>query len=176
MPPLALANAFFLGRHHPLFREATLATRMLASSARLIMRQLFLGRGANDEVHKGMTGNTVLLVQPAPGYEQMLPNMNALTEGMVVLLCKSADDVSKAQVLVVDREQYRALVQHRKQVCPVFVDIIINASAIDHLPDSAGPDVVAQSAQAMPEASAVKKNDARACESYSHVRPTRTPR
>ena len=41
MSPLALANGFFLGRHHPLFREATLATRMLASSARLLMRQLF---------------------------------------------------------------------------------------------------------------------------------------
>jgi len=51
MPPLALANALFGGRHHPLFREATLATRMLASSARLIMRQLFLGRGSDDEVH-----------------------------------------------------------------------------------------------------------------------------
>ena len=52
MPPLALANSFFGGRHHPKFREASLATRMLASSARLIMRQLFLGRGADDEVHK----------------------------------------------------------------------------------------------------------------------------
>ena len=38
MPPLALANGFWLGRHHPMFREATLATRMLASSARLVMR------------------------------------------------------------------------------------------------------------------------------------------
>ena len=71
MPPLALANAFFLGRHHPVFREATLATRMLASSARLVMRQLFLGRGAQEELHKGMTGNTMLISQPSPGYQQV---------------------------------------------------------------------------------------------------------
>ena len=93
MPPLALANDFFLGRHHPVFREATLATRMLASSARLLMRQLFLGRGASDEAHKGMTGNTMLIAQPTPSYDQVLPNMNTLTDGMVVLFCKSSDDV-----------------------------------------------------------------------------------
>ena len=73
MPPLALSNDLWLGRHHPLFREATLATRMLASSARLLMRQLFLGRGAPEDVHKGMTGNTVLIAQPAPSYAQVLP-------------------------------------------------------------------------------------------------------
>ena len=32
MPPLALANSNFGGRHPPLFREATIASRMLASS------------------------------------------------------------------------------------------------------------------------------------------------
>ena len=94
---------------------------MLASSARLIMRQLFLGRGANDEVHKAMTGNTMLIAQPSPTYEQVLPNINALSESMVVLFCKSIDDVSKAEVLVVNREEYRAMVHHRKQVCPVLV-------------------------------------------------------
>ena len=112
MPPLALANSFFLGRHHPVFREATLATRMLASSARLLMRQLFLGRGANEDAHKGMTGNTMLIAQPSPSYEQVLPNVSNLTDSMAVLFCKSADDVSRAQVLVVNREAYRAMVHH----------------------------------------------------------------
>ena len=96
MPPLALANSMFLGRHHPLFKEATLATRMLASSARLLMRQLFLGRGADDEVHKGTTGNTMLISQSSPSYEQVLPNTDVLTEGLVVLFCKSTEDISKA--------------------------------------------------------------------------------
>ena len=85
MPPLALANGFFGGRQHPLFRDATLATRVLASSARLLMRQLVLGKGAGDEVHKGMTGNTMLIAQPSPSYEQVLPNMWAVSEGLVVL-------------------------------------------------------------------------------------------
>ena len=151
MPPLVLANGFFLGRHHPLFREATLATRMLASSARLLMRQLFLGRGADDEVHKGVTGNTMLIAQPAPGYEQVLPNMTALTEGIVVLFCKSVDDVSKAKVLVVHREKCRALVQHRRQVCPVFADTSIDENEINKLPDGAVPEFFLQGAEAMPD-------------------------
>ena len=78
MLPLALANFFFGGRHHPLFREATLATRMLASSARLIVRQLFLGRGLGDEVHKGMTGNTMLIAQSSPGRDKTLSNLPSL--------------------------------------------------------------------------------------------------
>ena len=38
------------------------------------MRHLFLGRGANDEVQKGTTGNTILVAQPSPRYEQVLGN------------------------------------------------------------------------------------------------------
>ena len=156
MPPLALANSFFLGRHHPVFREATLATRMLASSARLLMRQLFLGRGANDEAHKGMTGNTMLVAQPSPSYAQVLPNTATLTDSMVVLFCKSPDDVSKAQVLVVNREDYRTMVYHRQKVCPVFASTVIDNDAIDQLPENAVPDLLVQSATYMPEASNVK--------------------
>ena len=58
---------------------------MLASSGRLVMRQLFLGRGNDDEVHKGMTGNTMLIAQPAPEYEQVLPNSEGLSQGLVTL-------------------------------------------------------------------------------------------
>jgi hypothetical protein len=160
MPPLALANWMFLGRHHPLFREATLATRMLASSARLLMRQLFLGRGADEEVHKGMTGNTMLISQPSPSYAQVLPNTSALTEGLVVLFCKSTEDVSKAQVLIVNRQDYRAIVQHRKQVCPVFASIPIDNEAIDNLPENAVPDARDQEDE---------DYHARSCQSHPHV-------
>ena len=59
-------------------------------------------------------------------------------------------------MLVVDREEYRALAQHRKQVCPVFADTSIDEKAVDKLPDGAVPDLLLQSAQAMPEASSVK--------------------
>jgi hypothetical protein len=120
------------------------------------MRQLFLGRGAEEEVHKGMTGNTVLIAQPSPGYEQVLPSTEALTGGIVVLFCKSVDEVSRAQMLVVNRDAYRALVAHRKQVCPVFADTAIDNDAIDRLPTSGVPQELVDSAQAMPEAGSVK--------------------
>ena len=110
------------------------------------MRQLFLGRGAHDEVHKGMTGNTMLIAQPSPSYEQVLPNMSTLSEGLVVLFCNSIDDVTRAQMLVVDREQYRAMVHHRQQVCPVFANIRIAEDVIDDLPQSAVPEVLVQNA------------------------------
>ena len=156
MPPLALANANFGGRHHPLFREASLASRMLASSARLITRQLFLGKGPADEVHKGMTGNQMIISQPSPSYDQVLPNMANVSEGLVVLFCKSVDDVSKAEMLVVNREHYREMVRHRQKVCPTFANTKIDEAAINTLPDSAVPDCVVETAQAMPEAAHVQ--------------------
>ena len=156
MPPLALANANFGGRHHPQFRDATLATRMLASSARLISRQLFLGRGPNDEVHKGATGNSMLIAQPAPSYQQVLPNQSALTDALVVLFCKSTDDVRRAQMLVVERERYRFLVQHRQKVCPVFANVTLDHKAISALPDAAVPQFIVEAAQHVPEIEKVR--------------------
>ena len=120
------------------------------------MRQLFLGKGAGEEVHKGMTGNTMLIAQPSPSYEQVLPNMSAVSEGLVVLFCKSVDDVSKAQMLVVNREEYREMVLYRRQVCPTFAHTTIDEAAIDKLPDAAVPDHIKESAQAMPEAADVR--------------------
>ena len=105
---------------------------------------------------KGMTGNTMLIAQPSPHYNQMLPNPNTLTDSMVVLFCKSVEDVSKAQVLVVNREEYRAMVHHRQQVCPVFSSVQIDTKAIDQLPEHGVPDVVIQNATHMPEVSNVK--------------------
>ena len=156
MPPLGLANHMWLGRHHPLFREATLAERMLASSARLLMRQLMLGRGAGEEVHKALTGSTMLIAQPSATYEQVLPSMEALSDGLVVLFCKSIDDVSKAQALVVKREVYLALVELRKRVCPVFQEVKIDQGAVARLPESGVPDALLQNAHAMPEASSIR--------------------
>ena len=120
------------------------------------MRQLFLGRGASDETHKGMTGNTMLISQPSPTYNQILPNPNTLPDSMVVLFCKTVEDVSKAQVLIVNRSNYRAMVYHRKQVCPVFASTVIDNDAIDKLPENGMPDIVIQNATHMPEVTNVK--------------------
>jgi len=119
------------------------------------MRQLFLGRGADDEVHKGMTGNTLVISQPSPSYDQVMPNFASLNDGLVVLFCKSVDDVSKAQMLFVNREQYRIMVRHRQKVCPSFAQVSVDEIAINQLPDDAVPEVLMQSAQAMPEAARI---------------------
>ena len=115
------------------------------------MRQLFLGRGADDEVHKGMSGNTMLISQPSPSYDQVMPNLASLSHRLVVLFCRSVDDVSKAQMLFVNREQYRFMVSHRQKVCPTFAQVSVDETAINQLPDNAVPEVLMQSAQAMPE-------------------------
>ena len=105
-----------------------------------------------------MTGNTLLIAQPSPTYDQVLPNMDALTEGLVALFCKSADDVSKAQMLIVNRDNYRKLVEHRQKVSPVFAEqlVRIDAAAVDRLPASAVPGAVAQCAHFVPEAMGIK--------------------
>ena len=59
-------------------------------------------------------------------------------------------------MLVVDREVYRGLVRHRKQVCPVFAEARIDEAAIDRLPESGVPEPVLESAQHMPETRGVK--------------------
>ena len=48
------------------------------------------------------------------------------------------------------------MVQHRKQVCPVFATTAIDSAAIDNLPKIAVPDILIQGATHMPEASNVK--------------------
>ena len=103
-----------------------------------------------------MTANTMLIAQPGPSYEQVMPNTSALTEGLVTLFCRSVDDVAKAQMLVVNREQYRQMVVLRKRVCPTFASSVIDQKAVDELPDAAVPDVLLESAQAMPEAADVR--------------------
>ena len=72
-----------------------------------------------------------------------------------MLFCKSVDDVSRAQMLWVDREQYRFMINHRKKVCPVFAEVTVDEAAIDQLPDNAVPDALIEIAQEMPEASQI---------------------
>ena len=64
------------------------------------MRQLFLVRGPDDEVHKGMTGNTTIIAQHAPSYEQVLSNMSVMKEGLVVMFSAVPYDlVDSAQAM-----------------------------------------------------------------------------
>ena len=101
---------------------------------------------------KGTTGNHLIISQPSPTYDQVLPNIANVSEGLVVLFCKSVDDVTKAEMLVVNREDYREMVRHRQKVCPTFANTKIDEAVIDTLPDNAVPEFVVNTAQAMPEA------------------------
>ena len=59
-------------------------------------------------------------------------------------------------MLVVNREHYRAMVQHRRKVCPTFAKVEIDEAAIDALPNAAVLDAVVESAQHVPEATSVQ--------------------
>ena len=156
LPPLALVNDFWLGRQHPWYQNLSLGMKMLLSSARLVMKQLFLGRGTPDEVEKGLTGNTMIFAQPEASYEQVMPNMDAVTSGLVVLYCRSVADVSNARTLFVDREPYRRCLELRKRVCPAFQNVTIDDSTIKSLPTIGVPEDVLNSAVFMPEATHIK--------------------
>ena len=54
-------------------------------------------------------------------------------------------------MLMVNREDYRRMIKHRREVCPTFADVQIDEAAIDQFPSEAVPDVLLQSAQPMPE-------------------------
>ena len=156
LPPIALANDFWLGRQHPCCRNLSLGMCMLLSTARLIMKQLLLGRGSPDEVERGLTGNTMIIGQPTATYEQVMPNLDAVSSGMVVLYCQSVDDVRHARVLYVDREPYRRCLQLRRAVCPAFANVLADEIAIENLPTNGVPDDTVYGAVFMPEATNIK--------------------
>ena len=156
LPPIALANDFWLGRQHPWYRNLSLGMCMLLSTARLIMKQLLLGRGSPDDVEKGLTGNTMIIGQPTATYEQVMPNLDAVSSGMVVLYCRYVDDVRHARALYVDREPYRRCLQLRRAVCPAFANVLADETAIANLPTGGVPDDIVNGAVFLPEATHIK--------------------
>ena len=60
MPPYALANLLWLGREPPCYQGGTLGARLLLSKGRPCWRKLILGRGAEEDLQKGISGNTIL--------------------------------------------------------------------------------------------------------------------
>ena len=121
------------------------------------MRQLFLGKGRDDEVQKGLTGNPMLIAQAQATPEQIVPSVQAACEALVVLFCGSADDVRHAQALVVEREPYQRCVELGKRVCPTFADVTIDSHAIaQELPEHGVLDSFVACAQHMPEVEHLK--------------------
>ncbi len=157
MPDLALANWMWLGRLHPLYRELPLAMRLLLGRGRPMMRTVYLGRGPRDEVHQGLQGNTMIIAQPNAKYEQVMPNVPHALDSLVLMFCKTVDDVSRAHTLVVQRGRYAECMRHRIAVCPTFADVRLDDEAmLRDLPENAVPTAFIEHATCMPEASTMR--------------------
>ena len=58
--------ALCLGQSPPVYQGLTLGARLLLSKGRPCWRKLILGRGAEEDLQKGISGNTILLAQARP--------------------------------------------------------------------------------------------------------------
>ena len=153
MPPPALANLLWLGREHVLCQQASVGTRMLSCLGRPVWRKLILGRGDKDEQEKGIGGNCILLAQARPEElaTSLPPTTAQLQQTFVVLFARSIEEVGKAQMLVVNRQDYVALVRTRSRVCPVYADIPLDEERTRQLPENGVPEQFLACAQHLPE-------------------------
>ena len=153
MPPQALANWFWGGRLHPLYKDLTMATRTLLGLGRAVMRLVLLKpRDKTDEVEKGLVGNTILVAQPAP--QQIISTLPPSEVGQVsyfnVVYNTGRDELSKKPALTVNRAQYLECARLRAARCSVFAEIGIDeAKAQAHLPVQGVPPGVLQGAVQM---------------------------
>ena len=78
LPEFALSNLLWLGREHPLLQQfGTLGLRMLLGLGRPCFRKMVLGKGNKDERQSGLTGNHILVAQPAAELGDVLPPTSA---------------------------------------------------------------------------------------------------
>ena len=92
---------------------------MLSCLGRPVWRKLILGKGDKDEQEKGIGGNCILLAQARPEElaTSLPPTTTQVQKTFVVLFARSIEQVSKAQALIVSRQEYIKLVQTRSRVC-----------------------------------------------------------
>ena len=143
MPLNALVNDNWLGREKKHVREASVATKMLASLARCCYRQVRLGKGAPDVQQKAICGNSIFLAQPTaqiPVMELPPPDDALLEGGFSVIFTRSVQDLSKAQWATVKRAEYLRIVRERKHECATFAGVAINEEAApSRLPEDGVP-------------------------------------
>jgi len=153
MPPQALANWNWGGRQHPLYKDLTMATRMLLGLGRAVMRLVLLKpRDKTDEVEKGLVGNTILVAQPAP--QQIISALPPSDVEQVsyfnVVYNTGREELGKKAALTVNRAQYLACARIRAARCPLFATISIDeAKAEAHLPTDGVPPGVLEGAVEM---------------------------
>ena len=97
LPELALSNLLWLGREHPLLQEfGTVGLRMLLGLGRPCFRKMVLGKGNKDERQSGLTGNHILIAQPAAELGDVLPPTSAqLSASFVAIFGQSIEDLRK---------------------------------------------------------------------------------
>ena len=123
MPINACANDNWVGRERVHVREASLATKMLASLGRCCWKQVRLGRRGDPAVQeKALTGNTIFFAQPTADLPSMElpPPADALVDSFNVIFTRSLDDLRKAEWANVDRDQYMRIITERHLQCPAF--------------------------------------------------------
>ena len=84
----ALANWMGLGRVHHIFRDLTFVMRLLLGLGRPAMRSLYLGRGPQGEVHRGLHGNAMIVAQPSATYKRVVPDVNHVLSGINICFAK----------------------------------------------------------------------------------------
>ena len=151
MPLNACANDNWIGRERPHVRDASKATKMLASLGRVCMKQVRLGRRGDAAVQQtALAGNTILFAQPTadvPSLE-LPPPLDALVDSLTVIFTRSIHDLSKAEWALVNREEYMRIVRERKQCCPCFGDVVIREDVADtRLPANGVPEHILACAQ-----------------------------
>ena len=138
MPVNACANDNWLGRERVHVREASTATKVLASLGRCCWKQVRLGRREDPGVQEtGLTANSIFLAQPTadvPSME-MPPPPDALVDSFNVVFTRSLDELSKAEWARVNRQEYMRIVTERQFQCPAFSNITVRHDlAATHLP------------------------------------------
>ena len=91
LPTNACANDNWIGRERLHVREASLATKMLASLGRCCWKQVRLGRHSDPAVQeKALTGNTIFFAQPTadvPSLE-LPPPQDAFVDSLNVVFTR----------------------------------------------------------------------------------------
>ena len=71
------------------------------------------------------------------------------------MFARSIEEVSKAQMLEVNRRDYVALVRTRRQVCPVYANIPLDAERTRQMPEHGAPEQFLACAQHLEETETV---------------------
>ena len=142
MPLAALANDNWIGREKLHVREASAATKMLASLARCCWKQVRLGKGDPSIAQQGISGNTIFFAQPTAEVPcmELPPSADALVDSFNILITRSLQDLSHASWATVKRSEYMKIIKERQQECPAFAHVKINEEASANLlPDEGVP-------------------------------------